>query len=143
MSLIPTTTPALPQGFEPFNLGGGYSESFGNLYQKAEGKTRLLGFYALPQHLNHVGSCHGGALAFFADMQLVGIKSLTGNESGHFPTKQLCVDYIAPIKQGDWVEMKVELIRVTRKNVYTHAIISAAGRAVARSTAIYHVPQEN
>lgn len=132
---------AIPEGFEPLDLGGGYGKLFGNMYRKIEDKRSVLGFYADTHHMNNFDSCHGGAIAFVADMQLAAVKSLTETGEGHYPTKQLTVDYIAPIKLGKWVEMTVELVRSTKTSIYTHGVISSNNKCVARTTAIYHVPK--
>ena len=140
MSHPPQTPRDVPAGFMPLDLGTGYGALFGSMYRRAGESEFILGFYAERHHMNNFESCHGGAIAFVADMQLAAVKSLTGNGEGHYPTKQLTVDYIAPIKLGDWTEMKVELVRMTRKSIYTHGVISVDDKSVVRTTAIYHVP---
>lgn len=131
----------IPKGYEPLALGTGYGELFGGMYRSLAKDSFTLGFVAETRHLNNFATCHGGAIAFVADMQLAAVKSLTAQTEGHFPTKQLTVDFIAPIRQGDWVEMNVELVRQTRTSIYTHGTMTVSNKCVARTTAIYHVPQ--
>ena len=125
----------VPQGFEPIRLGNGFDLSFGPVYlHKGE---RKLGFRVAAHHLNPVDSCHGGAMATFADMQIAAVRPGLGTQAGHMPTINLSVDYLAPARLGSWVEAAVTLVKATRTLVFTQALITVAGEPVARATGIY------
>ena len=126
----------LPDGFEPLGLGAGFSSLLGPVYVDRAG-GRLL-FRPDERHANPVGTVHGGAIATFADAQVAAVRR--GAESGrpHHATISLSVDYIAPAVVGCWLEMRVELVKLTRTMVFTQATILSDGAIAARSTAIYH-----
>ena len=86
---------------------------------------------------NPAGNCHGGALATFADMQVLAMPQHTGDPAKHTPTVSLSMDYLAPATVGQWVIARVELLRVTRTLIFTQAVLRADGQAVARSNATY------
>lgn len=132
----------MPPGFVPAVLGPGFAGDFGPVWLDRAGHR--LGFRVAARHANAIGTLHGGAMATFADTQLMAIRP--GAEEGrpHSPTISLSVDFIAPAKIGDWVETHVTLVRLTRTMAFTQALMTVDGTPVARSTAIYrnHEPQE-
>ncbi len=125
----------VPEGFEPFVLGPGFDLRFGPVYRHRGGG--LLGFRVASHHLNPVGSCHGGAMATFADMQIAAVRPGLGTQAGHMPTINLSVDYLAPAWRDSWVEAAVTLVKLTRTLAFTQALITADGELVARATGIY------
>ena len=126
-------TQGVPPEFSRIVVGGGFDSRFGPIYQDRAGQR--LAFRVSEHHGNPVGMCHGGALATFADMQIV----LAGGETyeAHMPTVSLSVDFVGPIPVGAWVEAPVTCVRRTRSLVFTQTVITADGRTVARSNAIY------
>jgi uncharacterized protein (TIGR00369 family) len=131
--------PEPPPGFQLYPQHGGFAQSFGPIYLHAEGGR--LGFRVTQGHLNVAGVCHGGALASFADLQMIAIRTALGPVVKHRPTVNLSVDYVAPAPLGAWVEAAVTLVKATRSMVFTHALITADGAVVAQSRAIYHTPR--
>jgi uncharacterized protein (TIGR00369 family) len=129
-------TDNVPKGFVAVPLDVGYNAAFGPAYANAA--ERKIGFRVGPQHLNPVGACHGGAMATFADMQIV--VAGDGPYKTHMPTISLTVDYLAPSPLGAWIEAVVSCQKATRTMVFTQALITADGEVVARSSAIYRNP---
>ena len=96
-----------PDGFEPLDLISGYSVAFGPVYLNRS--ERKLGFRVEKSHLNPFGLCHGGAMATFADLQVIAVKDGPGIKPGFSPTVSMSVDYLSPARLGDWVEATVTL----------------------------------
>ena len=126
-----------PAGFVLRGVGTGFASPaiFGPLYVCM--LRGLLGFRVAERHLNPVGVCNGGAMATFADMQIVALEMGAGTGSGHQPTITLSVDYLAPAPLGSWVEAAVTLVKTTRTLIFSQAMITADRVSVARSNAIY------
>ncbi|MFT3792221.1 MAG: PaaI family thioesterase [Rudaea sp.] len=125
----------VPEGFEPFDQGTGFGAGFGPVY--VDQANCRLGFFVTALHLNPFGACHGGAMATFADMQVVAIKGRNRGGRVHSPTISLSIDYLAPVLAGNWVQAEVMLAKTTSTMLFTQALISADGSLVARSSAIY------
>jgi uncharacterized protein (TIGR00369 family) len=122
-----------PAGFELFDLRGNYDQAFGPLFiDRVESK---IGFRVAERHLNPNGICHGGALAMFADMQVVVARP--GPDSQYGPTINLSIDYLAPVPLGAWVEAHVIPLKTTRSLIFCQAFMTADGDPVARASAIY------
>lgn len=126
---------AVPPGFEPIDLGKGFAEHFGPVYIRRE--TSMLGFRVAEHHLNPVGVCNGGAMATFADMQIVAVHTGAGTTRKHAPTISLALDYVGTAPLGAWIEASVTLVKQTRNMIFTQALITADGQVVARSNGIY------
>lgn len=124
-----------PDGFALLAPNNPYWEQFGPIF--ADPARQLLGFRVERHHCNPVESLHGGAMATFADMQLMALAEYTGEQQSHAPTISLSVDYISPAMLGEWVEAQTAVDRVTRRLLFLRSIITAEGRIVARSHALY------
>lgn len=126
---------AVPEGFELADLGAGFGAAFGPVYMDRAGGR--VGFWVSELHMNPINGLHGGAMATFADTQLMALRG--GIEEGrtHSPTISLSLDYLAPAIVGDWVEAEVTLVKTTRTMIFTQAIMTVDGNPVARSSAIY------
>lgn len=131
---------SLPPDYAFVDLGKGYSEAFGPVFIDREGAR--MAFRVAERHANPVDTCHGGALATFADAMIVAVHA--GAESGqpHTPTITLTVDYLAPVTVGELVEAEVQLVKSTRTMLFVQSLMTANGSIVARASAIYRNPSK-
>jgi acyl-coenzyme A thioesterase PaaI-like protein len=127
----------VPEAFSPIDLGSGFSNALGHLYVDRAGKR--LGFLCGTDQCNPLGTCHGGAIATFADAQILAVNPGSETRTEHFPTINLSIDFMAHVYAGDWVESEVSVDRRSKSLLFTHALMRTADRLVARSTAIYRV----
>lgn len=125
----------VPDGFTLLVSNNPCWDNFGHIY--ADRARQLMGFRVAPHHCNGVQSLHGGALATFADMQLLALAEYTGDRAQHVPTISLTIDYIGPAMVGDWVEAKITVDRVTRRLLFVRALITTGDQTIARSNALY------
>jgi uncharacterized protein (TIGR00369 family) len=80
--------------------------------------------------------CHGGMVATLADMLLLlGTNIQTG--LGQFLlTVSLDVDFVAPVKLGDWLEGRTEVLRAGKSIIFTQGRMNVRGETVARVNAV-------
>ena len=124
------------EGYTQFSLSrSGFGAAFGSAYRNPP--EWLMCFRVERHHCNPVGTCHGGALATFADSQLLAMPGHTGDPTRHTPTVSLSMDFLAPAQLGQWVTLKLELLRTTRTLIFTQAVLRTVDGAVARSSAVY------
>ncbi|MDB5680205.1 MAG: thioesterase [Sphingomonas bacterium] len=131
---------AIPPGFALAPLGKGFSERFGPVYIDRLG--RRMAFRVSADHANPVDTCHGGALATFADAHIIAVRAGADEGLAHSPTISLSVDYVAPILLGAWVEAAITLVKVTRTMIFIQSLMTVGGEPVARSSAIYRNPDK-
>lgn len=127
-----------PAGFVPLTQITRTEEVNGPffLHEAADGRPARLGFRVLPHHLNGAGTCHGGVLSIFADLQGYILPEIH-RSSGSAPTITISVDFLAPVKLGDWVEGCPETVRATRKMIFFQSVMTVGEEAVARCNGIY------
>ena len=134
-----TTPNQPPAGFRDMALPGGYFVQFGPLYARLDGSVPVMGFFIAEQHINPLGVCHGGVISGFADMQALGAQFSAGVTDRFTPTINLTVDYVSPAQHGEWLEMRIELLKATRGLLFTQAPIKAGERLVARSSGVFKI----
>jgi acyl-coenzyme A thioesterase PaaI-like protein len=110
----------------------------GPLWWRQEGETFACGFLAEEKHANLRGVVHGGMLMTFADHAL---GRLVAEAVGGKPiaTIQLDTHFLAPVRLGDFVEVRGEIVRRTRAVVFVEGRLTVKGHAVARSHGIWKV----
>jgi len=104
--------------------------------------TFLLGMHVEARHVSIRGVCHGAVLMTMADMMSLPAGYMGGLTDRLVPTMTFAMDFIAPAREGDWLVMRTELLKRTRKTLFTQAIIRAGGEVVARSNAIFRILSE-
>ncbi|MEY2802963.1 MAG: hypothetical protein RL657_299 [Pseudomonadota bacterium] len=139
-----TETPDIPPGFRPLRVGGPYMQHNGPLYGRLVHEHSLprvhIGFRVGPQHTNPVGVCHGGMLATLADMLAAICVPYQTDLPRHFlPTISLQMDFLAPARQGAWVQAQADVLRMTRNLVFTQGLIRADQDIALRVSAIYKI----
>lgn len=131
----PVAEAEAPQGFVPLENATEGERFNGPYFIRRDGGAATLGFRCRPRHLNAAGTCHGGLLAVFADMLGYGIE--VGDHSGAAPTITLGLDFLAPVREGDWVEAAPEITRDTRSLTFFRALMTVRDEPVARCNGIY------
>ena len=132
---------AIPEGYEPLRMGGDFMAVNGPLFVRRQGDDFSLGLRVERRHVNPMAHLHGGMMASFCDMLLVGIAH---HESEvlrtHFmPTVSLQLDYLAPAPLGCWIEGRGQLLRVTRSLAFVQALVTADGTACARASGVFKI----
>lgn len=126
-----------PAGFQKIAYGD--PETFaGPYYERDEDGQYQVGFRVKPRHANHAGLCHGGLIATFCDLQVRPIKIRQGLMS-FAPTISMAVDFVESGMAGDWIWMEPQLVKRTRKMLFTQALVMAEDRVIARTNATYRI----
>ena len=115
-----------------------YSQAVGPYYARIDGDRPLIGLAVTQLQVSLRGACHGAVIASLADQQSLAAGVMAGRTDRFAATINLGLDFIAPAKLGDWLELKTELLKATRQFLFTQAIISTGeGALIARSSAIF------
>ncbi len=103
---------AVPEGFRLLNLPRNpFIEANGPLYGRLEGEQFVMGFLCQAKHCNPMMVCHGGMVATLADMLLL-LRTNIQTRLGQFMlTVSPDVDFLAPVKVGDWLEGRAEVLK--------------------------------
>ncbi|WP_158595828.1 PaaI family thioesterase [Oleomonas cavernae] len=128
-----------PHGFRPIPIDGGFAQVFGTVYGRIDGARLLLGFRCGRRHLNPSGNCHGGALASFADLQAFGAQHAIGYDTHIEPTINLDIDYLAPVRPGDWVEAETTVLKTTGRMLFSSMLAKVDLSPVFHAKAIFRL----
>jgi uncharacterized protein (TIGR00369 family) len=133
----------IPVGFERIDVAAPFVSAFGPIYARREGERVGFGFRVEAHHLNPRALGHGGALATFADLQLAAIMFAGRLQRVRAPTISLSLDYLAPVRPGDWVEGDISLVKRTGRLAFTETILTVEGQPVVRSRGLFAYSDTN
>ena len=133
---------AIPLGFVPRPVGGGFMEAAGPIYVRRDATGRAaFGLLVERRHCNAEGMCHGGMLAALADVVL-GIGGLEqAGVKGFFITVGLTQDFLAPVPLGSWLEAEVDLLRRTRTTMFVQGVFRVRGEPALRASGVFRLPR--
>ena len=124
-----------PEGFEEVMPVGGFVRMTGPFYLHA--RLPILALRIGPQHLNVLRIGHGGLLATLVDTAFGAV--MKRELAMHLPpaTVSLSCDYIAPVREGDWVQAHVELHKAGRRLTNASCLVRADERLVVRASGVF------
>jgi uncharacterized protein (TIGR00369 family) len=128
----------IPDGFRALRLPtSGFMEANGPFHAQWDGTRFVLGMRVEPRHCNAGGACHGGMVATLCDMLLTIGSNIQSGQSRFLPTVSMTCDFLAPAKEGAWLEGRLEVLRVTRNLLFASGLIEVAGEGpIARTSGV-------
>jgi uncharacterized protein (TIGR00369 family) len=126
-----------PKGFEPIVPRDGFDLMAGQIWGRLDGGDLIIGFRCQPRHVNNHGTCHGGMIAYFADMAAYAVRYEAGLVQTSVPTVSLSVDYLRPVHLGNWVEARTVLTKQGRNLLFATITGTVGGRAVFSAHGIF------
>jgi len=132
-------TETIPDGFTPVTNAGNFSSMIGPTYQRREEDGSLtFGLLVEEKHLNSRGVVHGGMLMSFMD-QLLG--RTVHNQIGVRPTATVQLDnqFLAGVREGDWVVGRGTVERATRSIVFITGRLSVNNEPVLISSGVWKI----
>ena len=113
-------------------------------YKRGEKGTRdefVMGLRVQPYMCNPAGTLHGGMMMTVADLVGgMGATFLAGIRGKFVPTVSMTFDFVAPAREGDWVEGRLELVRATRSLLFSHIYLTVGDTKILRASCIVKVP---
>jgi acyl-coenzyme A thioesterase PaaI-like protein len=118
----------------------GFNELVGPIWARREGDGDgwVNGFLVTDKHLNFRRNLHGGMLATFAD-SVLGRMVSNAVKPRPSATIQLEMHYVAPVRLGDFVEGRGEIIRVTASLVFIAGRFSVGAGVVATANGVWKI----
>lgn len=135
-----------PAGYRALDAHGGFLGTNGPIYWRkddADGGLRF-GTRIERRHCNPMGKCHGGWIATLFDIILpcTARVVLPQCHDRYFLTVNLAIDYLGPVRLGDWLEGKPRVLKSTRRMVFADGLLCVNGEAVARGNAVLRIGPE-
>ena len=132
--------------FDPATAGwkrlqpDGYPALIGPFWYKrdADGRGFRYAFPAEARHLNMGGVVHGGMLMSFADDTL---GMTVWEAAGRKPctTVQMSTQFVSPVKLGEFVEGRAEVLRTTRSVVFVRGLVTVGERTIVHADGVWKI----
>ena len=137
---IPMPFDPLAAGWKPMRGMDGYPALIGPFWfrRDEDGKGFRYGFPAEDRHLNMGGVVHGGMLMSFAD-DVLGMTVWEAAGRKPCTTVQLSTQFIAPVKLGEFVEGRAEVLRRTRSVVFVRGMLAVGERTVLHADGVWKI----
>ena len=116
----------------------GFNELVGPIWARREADVWVNGLLVTDKHLNFRGTLHGGMLATFAD-SVLGRTVVNATRPRPSATVQLDMHYVAPVRLGDFVEGRAEIIRVTSSLVFVAGRFNVGSAVVATAHGVWKI----
>lgn len=130
---------AVPEGFAEVVARPGFTCHIGGVYMHAE--RGALGALIRREHLNPAHIAHGGFLATLADSSF-GVAFQKHLDVAVPPlTVTLNIDYIGAVREGEWVEARVEIHKVGRTLAYASTCLQVGERIALRANGLFILNQ--
>jgi uncharacterized protein (TIGR00369 family) len=130
-----TTT---PPGFRETRLVDPFELHVGPIYELGEQGTKRFGFRVDKRHVNMRGIIHGGMLMTFADAAL-GQAAWDATDHGNVVTLNMQSQFLAPAKDGDWIEVAPVLTQRTRSLLFFRGDFTVDGQAVYSVSSVWKI----
>ena len=133
-----------PDGFRPLRLPpSAFLQANGPFYALWDGERFVLGLRVEPRHCNSMGVCHGGMIATVCDVLLTVGSNIQSRLSRFLATVSMTCDFLAPTREGTWIEGRVEVLRATRNLLFASGVLQVPGEGViARTSGVLKVAEE-
>ncbi|WP_018263846.1 PaaI family thioesterase [Methylobacterium sp. WSM2598] len=121
-------------GWERVDLSE-FMDLIGPIWQRPGGTGLLYGLLTAEKHRNRNGVVHGGVMATLLDMAL-GRTSAQAQGGRKQATINLDVQFLAPVRAGEFLVAECRVVRATRAIMFMHGSLSVEDRvcAVAQGT---------
>ncbi len=88
-------------------------------------------------HTNMHAIAHGGLLATLADSALG--HTIATRAQVSVVTVQMSVEYMNPVKPGDWLEAHVQIDKQGKRLIYATCLLQVEGRVMLKANAVFAV----
>ncbi len=132
------TATAVPPGYAPLQAPPGFVREIGGVHVHV--KRPLIAIRVKGEHLNSIRIAHGGFLATLADTAFGVVLRRDLALPASPATVTLNIDYLAAVREGDWLEAHVEVQKVGRQLTNASCLLKVADRLVLRATGIFIMP---
>lgn len=114
----------------------GFIGLVGPFYAMQDGDVFVFRFPTEPKHRNRRGVVQGGALVTFAD-RCMGIVGRAAAGCDYSATVQMDVHFTGAVTVGDTVELRAQVVRMTKQLIFMRSDIVSNGEVVVSVNGIW------
>ena len=141
---LPHRTFIVTASFDPAAAGwqkvkaGAFLETIGPIWRRSDRGRTLCGLVVTDKHTNRAGFAHGGVLTTLLDSAL-GLASAEAQGGGQQATIGLNVQFIAPVRVGDFITVECEVVKATRTLMFMQGTLRAGDNICATAQATWKI----
>jgi uncharacterized protein (TIGR00369 family) len=125
----------VPGGFTALEKRSGFLRNCGDFYIHDE--LPILAVRLESHHLNYVRIAHGGFLATVADSAFGVILRRQSVSQSVAITVNLNVDYLGPVREGEWLEAHVDVLKTGGTFINASCLLKVGERLVLRANGVF------
>lgn len=130
-----------PAGFVEYVPTGEFMRLLGPIHARHEADgTVTAGLYVRSSHLNTHAVAHGGLLATVVD-SILGFNAARA-AGAPIMTANLNIGYMGQVRQGDWLEVSVEVERTGKRLVFLSCRGRVGGKTVVKADGVFAVRRD-
>ena len=141
----------IPEGFELFETGSPFNQLVGPYYYRLIDDSAVFGMRVEKRHCNSGGRLHGSMICAIADIALGNNVGLALSKAGRerkthgdvmgapISTVGLSTDFTGSAKEGDWIEVHVDVHKTGNRLVFANAYLSCDISRFARVSGVYNI----
>lgn len=134
---------SIPEGFQLSRDDGSFNNVMSPLYMKLVDGHPVMGLIVQKQHCNYSNIAHGGFLMTLMDYALSSALCSRLGKYTTTPTINMSMDFIGAAKLGDWIQVEVVSVDLTRTLGFVTAIVQGPHGHVARASGCFKLPNDN
>ncbi|MFO1329189.1 MAG: PaaI family thioesterase [Rubrivivax sp.] len=132
-----------PDGWRPHDRSSPLTEPWEPLFARDQPRALQLGLRVRRAHCNSRGLAHGGLIAALADnamgLSAAVVARAEGIEVRAPVTVSLALDYIDAAREGDWLEVRPQVLKVGRTLGFVECHVCSGDRLLARGSATFRI----
>ncbi len=117
---------------------GAFLETIGPIWRRRDADRTLCGLVVTGKHTNTGGFTHGGVLTTLLDSAL-GLASAEAQGSHQQATIGLNVQFIAPVRVGDFIVVECEVVKATRTLMFMQGTLRAGDNICATAQGTWKI----
>ncbi len=140
----------VPTGFELFQTTSPFNLHLGPYYARVVDRSVTLGLRVAAHHCNRTGRLHGGMISTLADIAIgnnIGLalsvdedfRDRRPDSSPSIATVSMSTDFTGSVKEGEWVEVNVDLQNVGKTLAFGNAYLVCNDQRIARVSAVFRI----
>ena len=128
---------SIPDGFEILDFPSPFLQYIGPIYVNRGGERPVLGLRVEQRHTNARGTAHGGLLLTLADVALGYVTGTSQDPPTPLITANLTADFASAAYLGDWLEVRVDIIRASGGMGFANAFIYVGDKRIFRASGVF------
>ena len=129
----------IPAGYQLHDRRSGLTDPWQPIYQRPHNDGLSLGLRAGKAHVNSREFVHGGLISALADNAMGLSCAARMSDIRGLVTVSMTLDYLGVARQGQWLEMRAEVLRTGGSLCYAAARIYADEQLCASASAVFKV----